>query len=219
MRRCLLSLAGAGVAMLAAASGARADVFSPISLVSYGAVGDAEFVQQVEYAHDSAVSANGRYVAFDGSIGGVTGVWRRDLATNVIEQVAGGDAAMPSISEDGRYVSFTTNEGASLPEITHERPDADAHTEAVNVYRRDMDNQPAAAAGEEADRAPAQRAFLAASVPAGSVEPLRYAGAGNSGGSYAAGRSAMSADGDEVAFVTAAVSDMTRCLMRGLGCR
>ena len=42
------------------------------------------------------------YVAFDGSVGGVTGVWRRDLATDAIEQVAGGDAELPSISEDGQ---------------------------------------------------------------------------------------------------------------------
>ncbi len=208
LRRCLLALAAAGVIALTAATGARADVFSAIGLVSYGAVGGGGFVQQAQYAHDSAISANGRYVAFDSSIGGVTGVWRRDLTTDVVEQVAGGDAAMPSISEDGRYVSFTTNEGASLAEITHERPDADPHAEAVNVYRRDMYNEPAATAAEEAARPPGERAFLAASVPAGSEEPLRYSHAGEHGGSYAVGRTAMSANGNEVAFVTAAVSNL-----------
>ncbi len=35
--------------------------------------------QQAEYAHDPAISGDGQYVAFDGSFGGVTGVWRRDL--------------------------------------------------------------------------------------------------------------------------------------------
>ena len=199
----------AAIALLAAvATPARADVFSPISLVSYGAVGGGGFVQQAEYAHDSAISADGRYVAFDGSVGGVTGVWRRDLDTDAIEEVAGGAAAMPSISENGQYVSFTTNEGTSLPEITHAQPDFAPKPEAVDVYRRDMDVEPAATAAEEAARPPGERAFLAASVPAGSEEPLRYAQAGESGGSYAVGRSAMSANGGEVAFVTAAVSNL-----------
>ncbi len=206
--RCLPALLAAGALALVGAAGARADVFSPVDLVSYGALGGGEFIQQAEYAHDSAISASGLYVAFDGSIGGVTGVWRRDLATDAIEQVAGGDAAMPSISEDGRYVSFTTNEGSSLPEITHELPDADPHAEAVEVYRRDMDNQPAATTAEETARPPVERAFLAASVPSGSEEPLRYAGAGAHGGSYAVGRTAISANGDEVAFVTASVSNL-----------
>jgi hypothetical protein len=191
---------------------AGADVFGPISLVSYGAVNGGEPVQQAEYAHDAAVSANGRYVAFDGSVGGVTGVWRRDLATKAIEQVAGGDAAMPSISADGRYVSFTTNEGGSLAEITHLRPDIEPRPEAVSVYRRDMDNAPAATAAEEAARAPAERAFLIASTPVGDgEEPLRYTTPAQDAtheGAYAVARTAMSADGSKVAFVTTAVSDL-----------
>lgn len=211
-RRRLLMAAAALFVALATAGGARADVFSPIELVSYGSVGGTGFVQQAEYAHDAAVSANGLYVAFDGAIGGITGVWRRELATGAIEQVAGGDAAMPSISADGRYVSFTTNEGASLPEITDASPDAHPVTEAVNVFRRDMDNEPAATAAEEAARAPEERAFRAASTPVGSEEPLHYADATSiereHGGSYAVGRSAISANGDEVAFVTAAVSNL-----------
>jgi hypothetical protein len=204
----VLGCACAVSAPLVLAVSARADVFSPISLVSYGAVGGSAFVQQAEYAHDSAISADGRYVVFDGAIGGVTGVWRRDLDTGAIEQVAGGDAAMPSISENGQYVSFTTDEGASLPEITHTQPDLVPRREGVDVYRRDMDVEPAAAAAEEATRLAGERAFLAASVPSGSEEPLRYAGAGETGGSYAAGRSAMSANGNEVVFITASVSNL-----------
>ncbi len=205
------ALAAALIVVALASSVANADVFSPISLVSYGAVGGDELVQQAEYAHDDAASANGRYVAFDGSVGGVTGVWRRDLATDVIEEVAGGDAAMPSISKEGRYVSFTTNEGASLPEITHLRDDTQARPEAVNVYRRDMDNAPATSAAEEAARAPSERAFLIASTPIGSEEPLRYlvpASEATHEGAYAVGRTSMSADGNKVAFVTTAVSDL-----------
>ncbi|HTZ65314.1 MAG TPA: hypothetical protein VMB51_14515 [Solirubrobacteraceae bacterium] len=204
----VLGCASVVCAALLAPASARADVFSPISLVSYGAVDGSGFVQQAEYAHDSAISADGRYVAFDGAIGGVTGVWRRDLDTGVIEQVAGGDAAMPSISENGQYVSFTTDEGASLPEITHTQPDPTPRREAVNVYRRDMDVEPAATAGEEATRLAGERAFLAASTASGSEEALRYAAAGETGGSYAAGRSAMSANGSEVVFVTASVSNL-----------
>jgi hypothetical protein len=208
-RRCPLLLAATVLAIvLSAAGAARADVFSSIGLVSYGEVGGDGFEQQAEYAHDAAISATGRYVVFDGAIGGVTGVWRRDLVTKAVEQVAGGDAAMPSISKEGRYVSFTTNEGTSLPEITDALPDAQPHAEAVNVYRRDMDNEPAATAAEEAEREPAERAFQAASVPSGSEGPLRYANLGNSGGSYAVGRSAMSASGNEVAFVTASISNL-----------
>lgn len=203
----LASIFAASLALLVATA-ANADVFSPIGLVSYGEVGGSGLVQQAEYAHDSAISADGRYVAFDGSIGGVTGVWRRDLTTGVIEQVAGGDAAMPSISEDGRYVSFTTGEGASLPEITDELPDSNPRPEAVNVYRRDMAKRLAATAVEEAERAPAERAFQAASTATGSEAPLRYANPGEHGGSYAIGRTAMSANGNEIAFVTATVSNL-----------
>ena len=191
---------------------AGADVFGPIALVSYGAVDGGALVQQAEYTHDAAVSANGRYVAFDGSVGGVTGVWRRNLATNTIEQVAGGDAAMPSISADGQYVSFTTNEGVSLPEITHLRPDTEPRPEAVSIYRRDMNNAPATTAAEEATRAPGERAFRIASTPVGDgEEPLRYTTPAQDAtheGVYAVARTAMSADGSKVAFVTTAVSDL-----------
>ena len=54
--------------------------------------------------------------------------------TDAVEEVAGGDAAMPSISEDGRYVSFTTNEGASLPEITHARAGRRRRTREAVTY-------------------------------------------------------------------------------------
>ncbi len=190
---------------------AGADIFSPIRLVSYGTLGGDPEAQQAEYGHDAAMSADGRYVAFDGSVGGVTGVWRRDLQSGAIEQVAGGDAALPSISADGNEISFTTNEGDSLPEVSHERPDADPRPEAVNVYVRDMANSPAGAAAEEAARAPGERAFLIVSAPSGSSEPLRYTAPptqATAQGSYAAGRSAISADGSEVAFVTTAISNL-----------
>jgi hypothetical protein len=180
---------------------AGADVFGPISLVSEGPFGG--MTQQAEYAHDPAISGNGQYVAFDGSIGGVTGVWRRDLETGgALEQVAGGDAALPSISSSGQYISFTTNEGASLPQITDEHAHAPKQ-EAVNVYVRDMSlapNEPGA--------------FKVVSAVNGSEEPLTYARGTfpTREGAAATGRSAIgeSSHGLEVAFVTTAVSNLVR---------
>jgi hypothetical protein len=184
------------VALALAPAPAHADLFGSISLVSEGALGGG-VLQQMEYAHDAAISGNGAYVAFDGSIAGVTGVWRRDLLTGALEQVAGGDAEMPSISANGQYLSFTTNEGTSLPAITDEQPDEAPKQEAVNVYVRNM----ALAPGEAG-------AFTVVSAANGSSEPLDYHGASTSMGASAAGRSAISADGNEVAFVTTAVSNL-----------
>jgi hypothetical protein len=174
---------------------ASADIFGPIALVSEGSLGGAA-PQQAEYAHDPAISGDGGYVVFDGSVGGVTGVYRRDLQTGSTEQVAGGDAELPSISESGEYVSFTTNEGKSLAAETNDRPLTATHAEAVNVYVRDM----ALAPGEPG-------AFTVASAADGSAQPLTYAG-DTEHGAVAAGRSAISADGNEVAFVTTAPSDL-----------
>jgi Tol biopolymer transport system component len=184
-------------ALLGVPASAVADVFGSISLASAGATPGSSFAQQSSYAHDPAISGNGRYVAFDGSFGGVTGVWRRDLLTGEVEQVAGGDAQLPSISEDGRYISFTTNEGRALARITNGRANA-PEQEAVNVYVRDMSVGP----GEGG-------AFTVASAPSGSEEPLSYAAESTTQGSVASGRSALSGDGRKVAFVTTAVSDLT----------
>jgi hypothetical protein len=190
---------------LAGAAPASADVFGSISLVS------ASPLQQADYAHDPAISGDGRYLVFDGSVGGVTGIWRREIAApgNLVE-VAGGDAQLPSISADGRYVSFTTNEGAGLPGITNGLPDPEHHTfEAPNVYVRDMSVKP------EEEPAFKERAFAIASAPSGSSEPLSYENANPENpfaveeyGAIAAGRSALSADGRHVVFVTTAVSNL-----------
>jgi hypothetical protein len=202
MRRLLVTLTACALPALALAlpTVARADVFGPISLVSAGALPGAQHgAQQFDYVHDPAISGDGRFVAFDGSFGGVTGVWRRDLATGAVEQVAGGDAELPSISENGEFVSFTTNEGKSLPAITNDAPDEHPQREVINVYVRDMAEGPQA-----------EGAFTAASAVTveGVTKPLTYSGAGTSLGSVAAGRSAISADGREVAFVTTAESDL-----------
>jgi Tol biopolymer transport system component len=177
---------------------AGADVFGPISLASEGSIGGGP-PQQVEYAHDAAVSGNGGYVVFDGAVAGVPGVWRRNVASSAIEQVAGGDAELPSISESGQFVSFTTNEGRTLQAITNGLRDEHPQQEAVNVYVRNMGVGPLQ-----------EGSFVVASAPSGSSEALSYSSAaGTVFGSAAAGRSAISADGNEVAFVTTAVSNLT----------
>jgi len=195
-----LALCGAIALLCVLPPPAGADVFGPISLVSAGALPGAQHgAQQFDYIHDPAIAGDRRYVAFDGSFGGVTGVWRRDLTTGTVEQVAGGDAELPSISENGEFVSFTTNEGKTLPVVTNDAPDEHPQREAVNVYVRDMVEGPQA-----------EGAFTAASAVtvAGVTQPLTYSGAGTSLGSVAAGRSAISADGREVVFVTTAESDL-----------
>jgi hypothetical protein len=200
---------------------ADADVFGTISLVS------ASPSEQADYAHDTAISENGRYVVFDGSIGGVTGVWRRELRyqngvlsrEGNVEEVAGGDATLPSISEDGQYVSFTTNEGRELPSITNDLPDPmhaigeGPTVEAPNVYVRNMALPPSDPAAYE----------LVSAVNGSADEPLTYEyathGEGEAEkelrreevehyGSLAAGRSALSGNGRKVAFVTTAPSNL-----------
>ncbi|HXP37351.1 MAG TPA: hypothetical protein VN817_06265 [Solirubrobacteraceae bacterium] len=190
---------------------ARADVFEPISLASVSAIPGFAGNQQADFAHDAAISGNGRYVAFDGSYGGVTGVWRRDLQTGAVVAVAAGNAAepaisapnaeLPSISEDGRYISFTTTARLDPLDDLNESPD---------VYVRDM-SIPASLPCE----AGASCAYTLASAVDGSSAGLSYEAPGKQSstslplyGSLAAGRTAISADGRKVAFVTTAISNL-----------
>ncbi len=208
----LIPLSGAVSALLtlAFAAPAGADVFGPISLVSQSAVPGSSYNQQADYAHDPAISGNGQYVAFDGSYGGVTGVWRRDLATGAVEQVAGGDAELPSISASGRYISFTTTEPLDEENDTSSAPD---------VYVRDMEkpDQPCPKHWEESERSSEECAFTLVSAVNGSAAGLTYEYTTGSSstrfeeehyGSLASGRSALSASGREVAFVTSAASNL-----------
>lgn len=211
----------AALIWLIAAAPASADVFGPLSLVSEGAVsldGGPAQTEQALYAHDPAISGNGRYAVFDGYFGGRTGVWRRELqAPYAIQPVAVGevepggetcverspcDAELPSISENGQYVSFTTT--AALDPRDSTGPGA-------NVYVRNMDVPESQACEEETTVNPAQPcAYTLASAVDGKAEGLSYYGGGGSSdyGSVAGGRSAISADGQEVAFVTTAVSNL-----------
>lgn len=184
-------LACACAALCLPASSARADVFGPISLASEGSF-DGDASQQAEYAHDAAISGDGRYVAFDGVFGGRQGVWRRDLSTGAVELVAAGEAALPSISQTGRYISFTSPEDYV--------PGDGAR--GVNVWVRDM--EPGAGEPEY---------VLASAVNGSGAAPVYEFGSNPADeerqlGAVATGRSAIDAAGDEVAFVTTAPSNV-----------
>ncbi len=206
MRSAAAVLLAIVVAALASAS-AEADVFGPISLASASAISGFSGNQQADYARDAAISGNGRFVAFDGSFGGLSGVWRRDLLTGAVVAVAAEnlgepslsapDADLPSISENGQYVSFTTTARLDPLDDTNFGPD---------VYVRDMSRAP----GEEG-------AYTLASAVNEGVAALSYEPNGKNSsvefeetvyGSVAAGRSALSADGRKVAFVTTVISNL-----------
>jgi WD40-like Beta Propeller Repeat len=220
---------GVAVAVLAGATPpAQADVFEAAELVSQGFLpaGGASATEQAAYAHDPAISGDGRFLAFDGSFGGQTGVWRRDLQTGEIEPVAVGkragggdlcemsgsvqspcDAELPSINGDGQYVSFTT----AAPLAAHEDTNADP-----DVYVRNMDLEVSEQQGEACTRAEQEDAedltavcpYTLVSAVEDHDEGLTYVAASGFG-SVAGGRTAISADGQEIAFMTTAVSDLT----------
>jgi WD40-like Beta Propeller Repeat len=170
--------------------GRAAAEFGPIQLVSKSAG------EQAAAALAPAISADGRYLAFQGTIGGLRGVFRKDLETGAVAPVAAGsayeagapgaDSSAPSISADGRYVSFTTKAPLDPTDDGAVPGDSD-------VYVADMS-------------IPSSPAYELASALDDSQEGLAYEG---SGGSVASGRVALSADGREVVFYTTAKSDLT----------
>jgi Tol biopolymer transport system component len=161
---------------------------------------------QADYAYEPAMSADGTYVAFTGSLGGISAIYRKDLATGELDVVAYGDAGAPSISADGRYVSFTTTDA--------DPGDPATATGALctTVYVRDMDSSPEAAS----PTAPAPisgSAYTLASAVDGSPTGLTYAGSGTSGcpggGAATAPGASITADGNEVVFTVVGRSDLT----------
>ncbi len=209
----LLACCLAAVLALARAAPTRADVFGPIQIISTGRLEGFEAEQQAKEAKDSAISGNGRYVAFDGAFGGKTGVFRRDLATGEVQVVAGGDAELPSISENGQYVSFTTNERLDEENDPNSSPE---------VYVRNMDIPADGPCEAEWEQDGEQCAYTIASAVNGSSRGLEYHYEVEEGefsaraapfeekhyGSLAAGRSALDAQGNEVVFMTTAWSDV-----------
>jgi len=204
-RHATLALCAVLPTLLAASTAASADVFGPISLASESAVPGSVHNQQADYANDAVISGDGRYIAFDGSFGGRTGVFRRDLLTGEVTTVAEGDVALPSISEDGRYVSFTTTARLDEENDTNSAPD---------VYVRDMENPDFKPCGPKWEELHEPCAFTLASAVNGSPQGLSYKYGSNQAfeethlGSVASGRSALSADGRYVAFVTTAESNL-----------
>ncbi|HEY2536283.1 MAG TPA: hypothetical protein VGI24_04790 [Solirubrobacteraceae bacterium] len=184
-----------------AAAPARAD-FGAIELQSVGPL------DQFESASAPAISADGSYLAMQGTLDGVEGIFRKDLQTGQLQLVAGGstyvktptaprDASAPSISADGRYVSFTS----AVALVAAAKPGG-------NVYVRDMDVASDGAACTPEAETTGRCAFELASAlntPGASTEGLTYSGQGAS----AAGRVALSADGREVAFTIGSSSNLT----------
>jgi hypothetical protein len=189
-----------GVAAAAALGGpesAAAMEYKAPQLLSY--VG----TDQAQAATEPAFAADGRYLVFTGIFDGVGGVWRKDLASGAVELVAGTnadpalsapDAAAPSVSADGRYVAFGTK--------TPLDPADDPGGGCAGVYVRDMD-VPIGVPG----------AYVLASALNGTTAGITYAGTGTlncpGGGSAAAARVALSADGRYVAFTVLGESDLT----------
>jgi Tol biopolymer transport system component len=183
------------VALVAAPNVAAAE-FGPISLVSKGPA------QQAGEAKATALSGDGRYLAFQGIVGPVAGIFREDLSTGAIVPVATGGAAeggasasavAPSISADGRYVGFTT--GARLD------PDDDLQPGSADVYVADTSSSP-----PSYELASALDGCDPETAGAHTACGLTYSGGG---GSAASGRVALSADGRQVAFFTTADSNLT----------
>lgn len=220
----------AGAALLLAGFGllqpvlARAE-FGPASLLS--ATARLEFDQ----ADAPALSGDGSYIAFQGSLADITGVWRDDLQTGAIEPVAtayepadpalsapsaalgAGDAAAPSISEDGRYVVFTTTADLEPERVNakgeHEGEPA-ADDGCPEVYRRDME-LPAGAPGaytlvSALNREDGEGIAFAACPPGASGFAVA--------GAQAAPGVAISADGQSVAFTILSESNIEP----GAGC-
>ncbi len=198
MRRRTLTLllaaaaATAPAAIAAGAPAAGAATFSPPALVSGGPS------QPITGAGDPVASADGRYVAFTGTLAGVPGVYRKDVLTGDLNLVVAGDATAPSISADGRFVSFTTT--AQLDQT------AVPAGACSSVYVRDM-AIPLGTPGAQ----------TLASALNGSALGLTYgdsiAASCAGGGASAAPRVALSADGRRVAFTVIGSSD----LMTGAG--
>jgi hypothetical protein len=173
--------------VMAGAAPARADFGAP-TLLSYSPR------EQADAVGTSALSADGQWLAYSGSLDGMKGVFRRNLATGATDVVAGGDAysfgpvtdaTLPSISGDGRSVSFTTSAALDPADDANAAPD---------VYVRDM--------------ADPSGSYILVSARDGAAAGLTYEDPSGGKGAAAAPHAAISADGRRVAFVTQDGSDL-----------
>jgi Tol biopolymer transport system component len=159
-----------------------------------------------EAAGSPALSANGRYVVFQGTLAGVPGIYRRDLQTGGVDMVVGSsedkaidapDAAAPSVSADGRYIAFTS--AAVLD------PVEDRGSGCPQVYVRDMQANPNEPSITLASAMNGNSSGLTFASPCAASSTGRLA----LGGAQAAAAVALSADGRQVAFTVLGPSDLT----------
>lgn len=214
IRRLLPIVALATAIALTLPASAVAEFTTPTLLSGTGS-------RQFEDAEAPALARDGDYVAFQGSVAGVAGVWRRDLETGAIEPVAtaysadapelgalseavaAGDAKAPSISADGRYIAFTTTADLEPEHLNHAgeaegEPAADKG--CPEVYVRDME-VPATEPGAYT---------LAAAVGESGAGIVFEGKCGELGGAQAAPAVALSANGRSVAFTVLSRSNLTR---------
>jgi Tol biopolymer transport system component len=166
----------------------------PIELVSKSAT------EQADMAAAPVISQDGRFIAFEGTIGGLEGIFRKNLGSGEINPVAvqsayrgepySGPAAAtgaesPSISADGRYVSFT-----SLSALTP-GDEAGSADEDQDVYVADM--------------ATGTPRYELASALDGTEEGIVYS---EGGGASVAAKASISADGREVVFTIRGASNL-----------
>jgi hypothetical protein len=190
-----LGLIAAGALLIGAGApvAARADYTGP-GLISGTAT------QQFDEADGPALAEDGQWAAFQGSVGGVLGVYRRNLTTGEVDLVAGGNASSPSISADGSEVAFTST--ADL--VPAEEPAADRGCPEVYV----------------ADLTPPAPAYTLAAALNGTSTGITYAATADDpcsppadgglpiAGAQAAPGVSLSADGSEVVFTVDSPSNL-----------
>ncbi len=208
MRRAAWCSLGAAGLLLAVPTAPAGAAYDPPQLLSASAT-----AQGADPSDRPALSGDGRYVAFatqsrnlltEADAPGTYrrgGLLRRDLRTGALELVARGalwadgalvdvdppltqGAQQPSISADGRYVAFSTDEPLTAADTNG----------AGDVYVRDMDRP-----------IDAPDAYTLVSARDGGNAAATYEGPA---GATVAPRGALSDDGRSVAFVTQAASDL-----------
>jgi hypothetical protein len=223
MRRALLLALAAALLSCAPAQAA----FTPFALAS---ASPAQGIQ-ADYAYDPAISGNGRYVVFVGSVKSVPGIYRGELVPGepgqppklvALQAVAyGNHAGAPSISASGQYVSFTSDQNPATGS-----PGGDAA--CSSVYVRNMQQAPESEPAHPISKTPdpwqpekqpagtsEPPAFTLASAPDGSSESLTYVlsvltpNRYGACGAATAARVALSANGQEVAFTVLSSSNLT----------
>jgi hypothetical protein len=164
---------------------------------------------QFEEANEPALSQNGHYAAFRGTLAGHPGIYRLNLQTGEVQLVAAEKATAPSISANGRYIAFTTTAGLETVNPKDEpvgniRPPEDSGCPAV--YVADMEPPPPA-------HGPV---YQLASALNESEEEIGFGGCTERSGpgfaiagAQAAPDVALSADGRHVAFTVLGASNLT----------